>query len=225
MPHADLICLANARKRSERCIACLRPETGAFVRLVSNAKHGELTYGQRNLGADREPQKLDLMRVSIARTKPSLGQPENCLVDSAPWQLLERPANSAKLGVLQKVLQNAGWIFGTVGDRIASSTFASHPPTASLALIRPTNVRWLFETIGSKQRVRALFCYGASNYNLSLTDPPVEEQMKSLPNGLHFSSSIDLHDERLAFCISLGEAFTDGNCYKLVAGVIELPQQ
>jgi hypothetical protein len=225
MPFADLVCLANARKRSERCIACLHPETASFVRLVSSADHGELTYAQRHLGAYGEPQKLDLIRVNIARNKPSPGQPENCLVDSKPWQLLERPANGTKLAALQRALQTDGWIFGTTGDRIPSATFAANPPASSLALIRPSHVRWLFETIGSKQRVRALFCLSGSSYNLSLTDPILEEQLKSLPNGVHASSSIDLHDEQLAFCVSLGEAFSDGNCYKLVAGVMELPRR
>ena len=58
--------------------------------------------------------------------------------------------------------------------------------------------------------------------NLSVTDPPVEEKLKGLANGVHRSKEIGLNDERLLFCISLGETFTDGNCYKLVAGVVEL---
>jgi hypothetical protein len=58
---------------------------------------------------------------------------------------------------------------------------------------------------------------------LSLTDPPVEGKPKSLPNGIHSSGAIGLREYRLLFCISLGEAFTDGCCYKLVAGVIEAP--
>lgn len=222
MPDVDLICLANARKRSERCIACLHPESGAFIRLVSDAEHGELTYAQRNLGAYGEPRKLDLIRVNIAAKKPRLGQPENCLVDSRPWQLLQRPASAEKLGTIQRAVQARDWIFGTIGDRISSATFAPNPPASSLALVRPTNVRWFFETIGSKHRTRAVFGFDRSNYNFSLTDPPLEEQFKRLPNGLHPSSSVDLRDERLLFCLSLGEPFSDGKCYKLVAGVIEL---
>ena len=223
MPYTDLICLANARKRSERCIACLDPQKGALIRLVSKAEHGELTYAQRNLGPHGEPQKLDLIRVKIAQKKPAAGQPENCLVDPEPWQLLDRPARSEKLGALRQAVQAGDWIFGTIGDRIAASTFATHPPPASLAIVRPSDVRWLFETMGSKQRVRALFGLRRSNYNLSLTDPPVEELLKSLPNGVHASSSVGLRDELLLFCISLGEPFSDGNCYKLVAGVLEVP--
>jgi hypothetical protein len=64
---------------------------------------------------------------------------------------------------------------------------------------------------------------GRSSYNLSLTDRTVEEQPENLPNGLNASSSIDLEDECRLFCLSQpGEPFSAGNCYKLVAGVIEL---
>jgi hypothetical protein len=107
------------------------------------------------------------------------------------------------------------------GNRVFGS--ARQQRGACRILDPAVHVRWLFETIGSKQRVRAVFSSCGSSYNLSLTDPTVEEQLKSLPNGLHASSSIDLYDDRLAFCISLGEAFSDGNCRKLVAGVTELP--
>jgi hypothetical protein len=69
----DVICLANARKRSERCVACVHAQTGAWIRLVSGSEHGELTYAQRNLGSHGEPQKLDLIRVGLAHKKPLRG--------------------------------------------------------------------------------------------------------------------------------------------------------
>ena len=221
---ADVICLANARKRSERCVAGVHAESGAWIRLVSRAEHGELSYAQRNLGAGGEPQKLDLMRVRLACSKPAPSQPENCLIESAPWELLERPARQTALRVLTKTVQHRELLFGSASDRIFAAGFAVKPAAASLALVVPTEVRWLFETIGSKQRVRAKFRLGRCLYNLSVTDPPVEEKLKSLANGVHRSQEIGLRDERLLFCISLGEMFTDGNCYKLVAGVVEMPQ-
>lgn len=220
---ADVICLANARKRSERCVACVHAENGAWMRLVSRAEHGELSYAHRNLGAGGEPQKLDLMRVRLACRKPTPSQPENWLIESAPWELLERPARISVLQILAKTVHSQELLFGSASDRICAVSFAAKPAAASLALVMPGEVRWLFETIGSKQRVRAKFRLGRCSYNLSVTDPPVEEKLKSLANGEHRSEEIGLRDERLLFCISLGEMFTDGNCYKLVAGVLELP--
>jgi hypothetical protein len=94
------------------------------------------------------------------------------------------------------------------------------PAPASLTLVRPSDLRWLFKTIGSEQRIRALFRLGTNQYNLSLTNPPVEEELKSLPDGIHSLAAIGLREDRLLVWISLGEVFTDGSCYKLVAGVI-----
>lgn len=225
MPLADVICLANARKRSERCVACLHAQTGAWIRLLSRAEHGELTYKERSLGSDGEPRKLDLVRVQLAGPRPAPGQPENWLVHGAPWRLLERPARRATLNVLRKVIQAEGLLFGCASDRIPASAFAIRPAAASLALVLPTEVRWLFELLGSKQRVRALFRLGPHHYNLSVTDPLVEEKLKRLPAGCHSSAEAGLAEDRLLFCISLGEMFSDGNCYKLVAGVIEAPTE
>ena len=220
---ADVICLANARKRSERCVACVHAESGAWMRLVSRAEHGELRYAQRNLGDDGEPQKLDLIRVQVAGRKATASQPENWLIENAAWRLLERPARSSVLQVLTKTVRRDELLFGSASDRICAGSFEKRPALASLALVVPKEVRWLFETIGSKQRARVKFRLGRCVYNLSVTDPPVEEKLKSLANGVHRSEEIALRDERLLFCISLGEMFTDGNCYKLVAGVVELP--
>jgi len=196
----------------------------AWMRLVSRAEHGELSYAQRNLGDGGEPQKLDLMRVQVACRRATASQPENWLIESAPWRLLERPARASVLRVLTKTVQGQGPLFGSASDRICAASFAVKPAAASLALVMPAEVRWLFETVGSKQRARVGFRLGKCFYNLSVTDPPVEEKLKSLAVGAHSSEEIGLKGERLLFCVSLGETFTDGNCYKLVAGVAEMPE-
>jgi hypothetical protein len=121
-----------------------------------------------------------------------------------------------------ETLQTDGWIFGATGDRIAESL-----PRSSLPIhprrrwLSSAHVRWLFETIGSKQRMRTLSCLGGSSYNLSPTDH--RRAAEKSPEWTPCVFSIDLQDDRLAFSISLGETFSDRNWYKLVAGVIELP--
>lgn len=221
--YADVICLANARKRSERCVACVHAESGAWIRLVSGTEHGELDRRQRSLGSHGEPRKLDLIRVDLASRKSAPGQPENWLIARSPWQLLQRPATPAALRLLKNNIQTDDLIFGSAADRERGAKFIANPAAASLALVQPREVGFLFETIGSKQRVRTLFRLGKHRYNLSLTDPPVEEKLKSLPNGMHSCAEAGFDEAQLFFCISLGETFSDGNCYKLVAGVFELP--
>ena len=80
------------------------------------------------------------------------------------------------------------------------------------------------EIIGSKKRARAVFYLGPNTFNLSVTDPPFEQRLKCFPAGVYTPASLGIPDEnRLFFCLSLGEPFDDGNCYKLVAGVLLLP--
>ncbi len=49
--------------------------------------------------------------------------------------------------------------------------------------------------------------------------------MKSLPAGGYSLQDVGIvREDRMLFCVSLGEPFNDGNCYKLVAGVLILPK-
>jgi len=224
MPFLDLICLANARKRSERCVAGLRADAGGWIRLVSRAEHGEFTYAQRNLGEAGEPQNFDLICVELVAPRSTPGQPENCLVGNAPWKLLQRPASSRMWPILASQLGTEDVIFGSGSDRLAVTSFHSNPVSASLALVKPQRVRFLHEVIGSKKRARALFALGQNCFNLAVTDPPFEQKLKGLPAGYPSLSDLGIADERkMLFCMSLGEPFEDGNCYKLVAGVLLLP--
>lgn len=224
MASLDLICLANARKRSERCVACLRAEGKGWIRLVSAAEHGELTYAQRNLGDAGEPQSFDLLRVEVIQPRPVPGQPENWLIANRPWKLLERPAPAALRALFLKFLSTDELIFGSATDRLRAAGFQSKPPAASLTLLKPRSPTFIHEIIGSKKRVRALFSLGKNQYNLSVTDPPFEQALKCRPAGTYTAESAGVGDvSQLLFCASLGEPFEDGNCYKLVAGVLQPP--
>lgn len=188
----DLICLANARKRSERCVACLRADGSGWIRLVSNSPHGELNFSQRTLGAHGEPQNFDLIRAEVIRASPLLGQPENWLIADRPWKLLQRPAAPEFHAVLTKHVHRENGIFGSTADRLAVANFRRQPVSASLAVLKPQNTRFVHEILGSKKRVRALFDLGHNSFNLSVTDPPFEQQIKG-PSSGYLLSRITRH--------------------------------
>lgn len=223
MAFIDLIVLANARKRSERCVAGLRADGSGWIRLVSSAEHGELSLRQRNLGDAGEPCNLDLIRVEGLCARPVPGQPENWLVRGS-WKLLQRPGPQSTREILAKHLSRQQTIFGSESDRIAFASFAQAPAPESLNLVRPRQVVFLHEILGSKRRVRAVFAFGKIRYNLPVTEPSFEERVKCLPAGRHGAEGLGLRDGRYLFALSLGEAFSDGQCYKLVAGVVEIPE-
>ena len=64
-----------------------------------------------------------------------------------------------------------------------------------------------------RRRVRADFEHFGTSYSLIVTDPVAEKALLARPNAEYKPKDVYL-------CISLGEAHTDGSCYKLVATVI-----
>src|SRR5207302_8024770 len=125
MPSLDLICLANSRKLSARCIAGLRTDTGEWIRPVSQAEHGELTYLQRSLGIEGEPQNFDVIRMGFAKPMPIPSQPENWLVDGTAWKLLDRPAPPNLHKLVRDAVHLNDHLFGSLSDRIDALTFSS----------------------------------------------------------------------------------------------------
>ncbi len=90
--------------------------------------------------------------------------------------------------------------------------------TTSLMLIKPDALTIQVQTEGaefgnSRRRVRAHFKYRGTSYIFIVTDPVTERAFLAKPNGDYPLKSAYL-------CVSLGEAHTDGCCYKLVAAVI-----
>jgi len=90
--------------------------------------------------------------------------------------------------------------------------------THSLMLIEPENPNIAVQTEGAefgnpRRRVRANFTHQGVEYRLIVTDPVAERAFLAKPDGRYPMITAYL-------CVSLGEAHTDGYCYKLVAAVI-----
>ena len=88
----------------------------------------------------------------------------------------------------------------------------------SLMLIEPEDLTIKVVTEGAefgnpRRRVRADFKHVNTHYSLIVTDPVAERALLAKPNAEYKTKDTYL-------CISLGEAHTDGLCYKLVAAVI-----
>jgi len=224
MPSIDLICLANSRKLSARCVAGIRTDSSEWIRPVSNLPHGALESRDRKLSNDDEPQNFDLIRIGFHGHKPLRSQPENWLIDGSPWQLLRRPAPATFLEHLRVRLFREPLLFGCASDRISVAKFAQTQVSDSLLLIKPTRPNWVTTRsfFGGKQ-LRVSFQLAGTAYNLVVTDPLYEQTAKKLGIGNHTSSELGISDEDgLLFTISLGEEF-QGSCYKLVAAVLQLP--
>jgi hypothetical protein len=221
----EFVCLANSRKMSARCVAGLRTDRGEWIRPVSALEHGVLTYLQRQLGDGGDPRHFDLLRVSFEKALPAPTQPENWLIDGSAWRLVRRPAPAELSGLLQRRLYTGEQLFGSCADRIAVAVYENKRAPESLLLVKPGQVRWLTALYSGEKRARVSFAMGRVSYNLSVTDPPIADLLKTMPAGQHTSREIGIaeaEEERMLFTLSLGEAF-QGNYYKLVASVLIPP--
>lgn len=125
---------------------------------------------------------------------------------------------------LKNVLVPGPDLFGNRGDRVPLLGLQAQPVPRSLVLVKPEDVSWyIARSITGKRQTRALFSLNRTTYDLAITDPVWEQRLKSLDFGVYPREAIDIgSDDVLFFTISLGGPF-QGQCYKLIAGIILIP--
>jgi len=218
----EIICLANSRKYLGRCVAGLRLDGGGWFRPVTSAEHGTLPVEQACCGG-REVLPLDVIRMWAVEPRPEAYQPENWLLARNRWEHVRR-AGPVDIGILYMYLERGPLLLGSRTDRVEVSALERRPLGVSVALVAPQFLRWVVTTsVRGVTQVRAKFELSRVPYNLVVTDPVWERHMQAFPPGEHWAEACAREPGRQTLLsISLGEPFTDGCCYKLVAGVIEL---
>lgn len=218
-----IVCLANSRKHSGRCIAgkeVLSATYGAWIRPVSARESAEVSEEERRYENGSSPHVLDVIEIPMISAAPHLYQLENFVIDATRYwtkqgelawvdlkPLLDKPAS---------LWTNGDSTYRGSNDRVKLEVAAKH--NYSLVLIQPETLTIHVVTEGAdfsnpRRRVRAGFRYQGVNYGLIVTDPAAERAFLAKNDGAY-----PLTDAYL--CISLGEVHTDGYCYKLVATVI-----
>lgn len=220
-----ILCLANSRKLSGRCIAgreIVNNQPGAWIRPVSDREHQEVSWEERHYVDGSDPRVLDVIAVPLAEPRPHLFQQENWLLDpNFYWQTTGR----VDWAGLQAFVEPDGplWVNGQssyngLNDRVVLAE--ANQLRSSLRLIRmdrlrlrvfrpdPPGVQFL-----PKRKVIAEFNHSGAHYALSVTDPSYTAQYLAQQDGLY-----DLGESCLT--VSLGELY-HGYAYKLIAAVIE----
>ncbi len=221
-----IICLANSRKISGRCIAgreIIGSQIGDWIRPTSARETAELSEDDRRFANGKDPRVLDIIRIPMIGPRPHGFQTENHLIDhDYYWTFLGRATWDQAFAAVDQsgtpLWANASSSYSGTRDRVAED--ATVDADGSLRLIEVADFSINVAVEGAefgngKRRVRGRFTHSGVQHCLSITDPQVERQYLSGQDGQFLIG-------KALLCISLGEPY-NGWAYKLIAGVL-LPQ-
>jgi len=219
----NIVCLANSRKTTGRCIAGKEIDgtgkTGQWIRLISSRPTHEISELEMLYSDGETVRLLEVMEIPCEKPAPQGHQPENVLIDARFfWQRRDR----ANWQALNQMLDEPDplWISGFStrqgqNNRIPENLL--NPQQGSLRLIALDQILLhagpKAPRFGDmKQVVRASFNYLGEPYCLDVTDPVIESYFLKIGGGEH---TLDV----AVACISLTEPW-EGYVYKLVASII-----
>jgi len=216
-----IVCLANSRKISGRCIAGKMIVSNKWIRPVSNREGEEISEEERRYENGKMPKILDIISIPVRGHKPTQHQEENYLIDDRYyWKKTGQYAEK-----LESLLDSPEDLWGTgyssyqgINDRMSEGMCAEY--SESLYLIKPQSLKIIVRVEGeefddAKRKVRTQFKYNDTTYLFPVTDPVVESKFLSGNDG-----SFTLPIENIYLCVSVGLPY-DGYCYKFLASLIE----
>jgi hypothetical protein len=225
MPYQKtIVCLANSRKMSGRCIAGKEIDShkrfGEWIRPVSDRSSQEISEEERQFENGGDPKLLDIVRIEMLEARPHAPQLENHLIDTRRyWVNRGRVTWDELKGAIDEV-NGQLWLNGFssyngTNDRIPEGRAAGL--TGSLLLIEPEDLVISVAVEGAdfnnpKRKVRARFTLNGENYVIAITDPVVAREYLAKDDG-EYPADVAL------LCVSIGEPY-QGYCYKLAAAVI-----
>lgn len=218
-----MVCLANSRKLSGRCIAGREVVNGqpqGWLRPVSTREREEVSEYERQYKDGSDPLVRDVIDVPLLDPRPKAYQRENWLLDPQYyWEKVGR-ATCTELSQFEEP-EGSLWVdgydtFRGRNDKIPLQL--AEELTSSLRLIRVVSLRLSVFAPGmafdnSKRRVLAQFSHESVAYWLWVTDPEYERHYLAQPDGEY-----DIGEAFLT--LSLSEPYNDW-CHKLVAAIIE----
>jgi hypothetical protein len=218
-----ILCLANSRKMSGRCIAGKELANNKFadwVRPVSGREHEEISESDRRYKDGHTAALFDIFAIPMLKSAARGHQVENHLIadqyywtkkDRASWAQVEKAIDS----VTGALWANGYSSSNGVNDRVPEDKAAKL--NGSLVLIRPEKLRIRVAPKGdpnapNKRGVRTEFVFNKEQYNIGLTDAKMERVYLQGKDGA-------FEVKKALLCVSLGEVFK-GYAYKLAAALI-----
>jgi hypothetical protein len=219
-----IICLANSRKYSGRCIAGKERTPRGFerwIRPVSNRPNGELSEQERVCQNGEEPNILDVIEIPVIKHVPHNYQSENFLIDHQhSWkkvgQLTKCDAHQLIDTSITELWHNGDSSYTGTNDRIPLAI--AKTLSNSLCFLQLDQLTLLLSTVQydghPRRRLRGQFEFRGNQYRLVITDPCIEQNFLTKKDGAYC-----LWENNIYICVSIGEPY-NGFCYKLIATVI-----
>lgn len=218
-----IVCLANSRKMSGRCIAGKEwsEEHGVseWIRPVSPREKQEVSLQERQYEDRSEPQLLDIIDIPVLEHLPKDHQVENWLLDfKSRW--VKR--GTFPLNKLPEILDSVAplWIDGEntnhgTKNKILLEQLTSVPDSLKLIHVENMIISVAPDYNPSDRRVDGQFRHAGLVYKFKITDPKYEEKYRAKGNGIYKLNNCYL-------TISLGEPFKEQKAvFKLIAAIIE----
>ena len=220
-----IICFANSRKTSGRCVAGKewhQSYAGEWIRPISNRPTHELSAKERCYEDNSEPQLLDIIQVPCIRHDPVAHQRENHVIDAKYYWL--------KLGHLNwenidNCLDHPPTLWSTgqesyagINNRLA----IGQENGISLYLVAIEQMQLIVgqkaPQYSPKRSVRGKFMYNEIIYCMDVTDPVIEQSYLAQTDG-HYEIIQPI------VCVSLSDPHqasgaTQSYFYKLIATVL-----
>jgi ATP-dependent DNA helicase RecQ len=220
-----IICLANSRKYSGRCIAgkMLNDDVvGGWIRPVGETASGELSRGRITLENGETPNLLDILTVQLQEPVPHTYQSENHLVGASRWtrkgtwpisrvsELVDTP---------DRLWVNGYHSLGGRNDRMPTE-LTDETLSTSLLFIQPNCLVFtVHHDSKGLNKLRAKFAFNGDDYWMAVTDPIMESLYLPLDVG-HYPTKC----ARPFVTVSISEPY-EGFCYKLAAALVLPPDE
>jgi hypothetical protein len=221
-----VLCLANSYKHENRCVAGISLITKKWLRLVGRKVPGCLTQSEACYEDRKEAALLDVFEVELDKECGSNCHPEDVYVTGKPFRLLGRVGDQYEISTLLPHVSKRPSVLQGYGDRVSARRVEESPRERSLEIIRPEDLWWWIRDESGKRKNRAVFRFGTharTRYDLAVTDPIWLEKMRSLPSGIYpHAYFFQGKAPKTMLTMSLSEPFERFH-YKLVAGVVALP--
>jgi hypothetical protein len=223
-----ILCLANSYKHDHRCMAGISLNTRRWVRLIGKTIPGCLTLKEASYPDGKEVRLLDIFEAELGEPCPSNCHPEDIYLAPTPLRHIDRFDQPNHHSKLTDLITKGQAILDGASDRIYRRKIESYPVKHSIELIKPEDLWWWVRADATKRKNRALFRIGRASrirYDLAVTDPVWLQQLNLLNPGIYPDNLLNGRLPcKTLLTVSLSEPF-DGFHYKLVAGVINLPDK